>query len=455
MNLLTYRILTGLALPFIAYAAWKRCQKHKKTWHNKTQQLESLTESSLANHHTLPLEIPFCFRSRFGFNPTPMQKGGIWIHAVSVGETRSVFGFLKGLKTRYPDLPVTLTNSSFQGAIHAHEFCPIAFQHQMLPLDYPFAVNRFLSQIQPKLVIMVETEIWPNLYHACQQQNIPVVLINARLKDRSLAAYKKWGGTAIQNALNQTAFIGAQSQMDADNFAKLGVLSEKVKILGNLKSDIQISDNLMNQVAAWQTENKAHNRMIWVAASTHANPENGESEESLILKAHQQLLKTQPDALLILVPRHAARFDEVATFIEQSGLSWQKRSHQAAIKEQTQVYLADSLGEMMLWYALADIAFIGGSLVPFGGHNILEPASVKTPVISGPHFHNLTSMFTPFIEEKAISIVNSSNELAEHLNNLFTKKEKAAQQSETAFNIMQNQTGALDATLQEISKLLD
>ena len=461
MNLLTYRTLIVLAWPLITYAAWKRCRQHKKAWQAQ-QSSDSIDAAS--NKQLLTPEIPYCFRGRFGLNPSPMQSGGIWIHAVSVGETRSVFELLASLKQQYPDMPITLTNSSIQGAIHAYQFCPIPFQHQMLPLDYAGTINRFLSQIQPKLVLMVETEIWPNLYQACHQKNIPIALINARLKNSSFHAYKKWGGKVIKEALNQTTFIGAQSIKDASNFSNLGVQADKIKILGNLKSDINIAEDLASQAEHWLIQHHAQDRPIWVAASTHTDPNKGMAEEQLILLAHQALLKKHPSALLIIVPRHAERFDKVASYIENSGLVWQRKSKQLntdnttqatnQLGKKTQVYLADSLGELMLWYAVSDIAFVGGSLVPFGGHNILEPAAVKTPIISGPHFENLSNMFSPFIAANAISLVSSADELSQQLDLFLTDKKKAAQQTETAFHIMQKQTGALTATLKEIADLI-
>lgn len=453
MNYFSYRLLTSLALPFIALGAWKRCRKHKKLFQAQTNVSEK-GETATSTQPVLP-EIPYCFRSRFGLNPTPMQKSGIWIHAVSVGETRSIFPLLKELKQTYPELPITITNSSLQGAIHSYQFCPITFQHQMLPLDYPGSIQRFLTQLQPKLVILVETEIWPVLYKQCAQHKIPLVLINGRLKNKSLRAYQKWGGKLITDALNQTRWIAAQSADDAANFVKLGADKQRVKVLGNLKSDIQIPTDLNSLSQQWLKENQALQRPIWVAASTHADPNNNASEESLIVKAHQQLLQQQPDALLIIVPRHAQRFNEVAELLQQSGLSWQRRSHNHKLNPQNSVYLADTLGEMLLWYSVAKVAFIGGSLVPFGGHNILEPAALKTPIISGANYANLAAMFKPFIDHDAIRIVHSETELADQILTLFADTKKAADLSTAAYQLMHQQTGALAKTVTEIKALLD
>ncbi len=442
MNLFLYRLLLILFLPVIALASWNRCRKYRKTL--RASRTEKKTSS-------LP-EIEYCFRSRFGFNPTPFQKNGILIHAVSIGETRSIFPLLSELKNRHPDLPITITNSSIQGALHAFEFSPVQFQHQMLPYDYPFAVKRFLNQLQPKLVVMVETEIWPNLYQACQNRNIPVVLVNARMKEKSFKAYQKWGGSAIGNALKQTHLIAAQTEQDAEYFKQLGASEKQVKTLGNLKSDLKIDESLADKAGEWCAVNHTENRPIWVAASTHFF--EGESEEKKILSAHKTLLKTLPDALLIIVPRHQSRFEEVAQTIQQSGLSWQKRSDEVRLNETTQVYLADSIGEMMQWYQVADTAFVGGSLVPFGGHNILEPAALNKPILSGEHYQNLSNMFTPFIEANAIRLVKDELELSTALASLLEDHESREMLANQAHQCYQNQTGALHKTLNELKTLL-
>lgn len=442
MRLTLYRILSFLVLPLVLFATWKRCKKYQK--------------ARLQNPENPPLK--HCVKSRFGLNPTVFKKGGIWIHAVSVGEARSIFPLLNELHKQYPDLPITLTNSSTQGAIQSLNFAPIDVQHQMIPFDYPFAVNRFLKQLEPKLVIMVETEIWPNLYQACSNRHIPIILANARLKEDSFKAYQKWGGKMIADTLNQTQFIAAQSQTDADYFIKLGATADKVKMLGNLKFDMQISPTLLTESAQWKQANGLENRFIWVAASTHANPldsKAGKPEESLVLQAHQQLLIEVPNALLILIPRHATRFDAVAQLLDESGLAWARRSKNEAINtNNTQVYLADSVGELMTWFASCNVAFIGGSLVPFGGHNILEPAALSKPVLSGPHFKNLNALYQTFIEADAIQIVDNPNQLSQALIDLAQNTDKQTQNGQKAYQCYKENSGALDRLIREIRILL-
>ncbi len=439
MNLFLYRVLITLASPVFVFQAWKKCRKDSKQFEQNDNQKP----------------IPGCFRSRFGFKTQPLKTEGILIHAASVGETRSIFPLLEELNKKYPGLPITLTNSSIQGYRHAEEFSPLQIQQQLLPFDYSFAANRLIKQLQPKLVIMVETEVWPNLYRACQQNKIPITLINARLKQSSFKSYQKWGGQLIAETLNSASLIAAQYPEDKDRFLQLGADEEKLETLGNLKSDIKIDTDLSEKAQQWRQNNSAESRPIWVASSTHKDPKGGKTEEQLLLEAHRELLKTQPNALLILVPRHASRFTEVAAQIQQEQFEWQKRSTKQNLNKNTQVYLADSLGEMMLWYSIADVAFVGGSLVKFGGHNILEAAALKKPIISGQHYANLQAMFKPFTETNAIQIVSDQKQLVVALNQLFGTPEVAAGYSNRALECFQKQSGALDRTIKAIAKLIE
>ena len=441
MNLFTYRLITHLALPFIAYHGWRRCQKQATACSENTPTIQD------------------CFRSRFGWNRQTFQTGGIWIHAVSVGETRSIFPLLSRLKQTYPSLPLTVTSGSTQGALQALQFAPVQIQHQMIPYDYPFAVNRFLQQIQPKLVIMVETEIWPNLYQSCKQRKIPIILVNARLKEKSFLAYQRWGGEIIQNALNQTQFIATQFPADTNYFQQLGAHPNKIKTLGNLKFDLDLAPNLEQQAKEWKNSQQLNHRFIWVAASTHAHPESNQpSEEQLILQAHQQLIRAlpanSPTPLLILVPRHAERFAQVAQQIKASGLRFALRSQHHPITEQTQVYLADTTGELMTWFASCDVAFIGGSLVPFGGHNILEPAALKKPVLSGSFYSNLQALFDTFSQKGALNITPTPNDLSKTLIKLYHNPQICQQLGQKAHHSFKQNSGALTKLLTEIKDLI-
>ncbi|PIW78490.1 MAG: 3-deoxy-D-manno-octulosonic acid transferase [Piscirickettsiaceae bacterium CG_4_8_14_3_um_filter_44_38] len=432
MQLWLYRLLLTLLFPLILYSGWKRCRKAQKR--------------SRQNSDDRP--IPHCFASRLGRNPTLFQKNGIWIHAVSVGETRSIFPLLKQLHLRYPNLPITLTSGSTQGAQQALRFSPVPIQHQMIPYDTTGAVNRFLDQIDPQLVIMIETEIWPNLYQACFERKIPLILANARIKEQSFKAYQKWGGKLVQNALNQTHLIASQFQADTHHLLALGADPKRIKQLGNLKFDIDLPADLMQNAQAWRMDNRLEERFIWVAASTHAG------EEALMLEAHKKLLSHCANALLILVPRHSDRFQEVAELLEQHPhLQNAIRSQQMPVTANTQVYLADTIGELMHWFASCDVAFIGGSLVPFGGHNILEPAALAKPILSGPYHMNLQALYDTFIQTQSITITQNTDDLAETLLKLSQSPNLQQQQGQKAYQCFQQQTGALSKLLSEIDQL--
>ena len=431
MPLFLYRLLLFIALPLVIYEAVKRCRKAKQ----------------------LAINLPNCFKSRFGFNPQKFTKNGIWIHAVSVGETRSIFPLLNALKKRYPNKVITITSGSTQGAVQALSFSPVEIQHQMIPYDYSFAIKRFLKQIQPELVIMIETEIWPNLYHACYQQNIPLVLANARLKDKSFQRYRQYAPNLVANALNKTQFIAAQFEQDAKNFQQLGIDSKRIFTLGNIKSDIEIANDLASDAEKFSAQHSITNRFIWVGASTHGSVEDSKAEEELLLNAHRHLLKTVPNAILILAPRHPERFTEVAHILKNTHTAI--RSKQQNITEQTQVYLADSVGEMMLWFKLANVAFIGGSLVPFGGHNIMEPAALAKPTISGANFQNLNALFNAFQQQKAIIIVQNENELADKLIELASQADLQISAGQKAYQCFKSQSGSLDKLLDKLHPILN
>lgn len=420
LSLWIYCLILYLALPLVILKAWRRCRK--------------LTHPQLNPKR--------CWQARFGWlNDTP-PPGGIWIHAVSVGETRSIFPLLERLHQQHPSLPITLTSGSTQGALQALEFCPVPIYHQMIPYDYPFAVKRFLKRLQPKLVLMVETEIWPNLYQACHQQAIPLMLINARLKQSSFEAYQRWASPLMRQALHYPQLIGAQFETDQQRFIQLGAPAEKVTVLGNLKFDIQCPTDLNEQATVWRNQLDHPDRFIWVAASTHPH------EEELMLKAHQKLLTKHPEALLILVPRHADRFTDVANQMAKAQtkdpiLAWQQRSQHALPSSQSRVFLADTMGELMLWFAVSNAAFIGGSMVNFGGHNILEPASLAKPVLSGPYFQNLQSLYDSFISDHGLQVCPTPQALAHTLEQLADSPEQQAYWGQQAFNALQQQTGAL------------
>ncbi|BBP45073.1 3-deoxy-D-manno-octulosonic acid transferase [Thiosulfatimonas sediminis] len=419
-----YQTLIHLALPAVALLSWRKCRQAKRQ-----------------NTH-----LPDCFAEKFG-QIHSQQRNGILIHAVSLGETRSIQPLLSALQQRYPHLPITLTNGSVRGAKQLAGTLPKNIEHHFLPLDYPFAVNAFLAKLQPKLIFVVETEIWPNLIRSAAQHKIPMVMVNARLKASSMHAYRKFGGAWLTDCLDSLAWIGCQFPSDAAHFQQLGVNPNTLKLHGNLKFDLAIPPQLPKQAQQWRSANPdSRGKFIWVAASTHEN------EETLMLQAHSHLA---PDSLLILVPRQADRFAEVERLLQQQKIAYVTRSSGKPIQPATQVYLADSVGEMLLWFTLADVAFVGGSLVPFGGHNILEPAALKTAVISGKWHHNLQALYDAMRAENGVVIVDCAEQLAKHLNVFASHPNRLAEQAERGYAAFQKHSGALQRLLDDLAALLD
>ena len=419
-----YTLLLWLLWPAFALAGWRRCYKARR----------------------LGITLEGCFRSRWGWTPSHWRTGGIWFHAVSVGESRSIFPLLEALHTYYPDLPITVTNGSVQGALQVQRHCPVDVQNGLIPYDYPFAMRRFLKRLRPKAVVIVETELWPNLYHLCHQYDVPLLLINARLKETSFRAYQRWGQPLVRQTLQQASLIGVQFPIDAERFKTLGAPPKRVQVLGNIKSDLRIPASLRQQ--AQQLRQQLSHRFIWCAGSTHAG------EEEQVWQAHQGLLKKHPHALLILAPRHADRFEEVAAWLEQQKIPHVRRSQYTLPQPTDQVWLIDTMGELLLFYALSDAAFVGGTLVPFGGHNILEPAALEKPVLSGPHYGNLQALYETMLACGGVEITPTPQALGKRLIQLADDPQARLNAGEHAHQCFKQLQGALPRTLRAIERYL-
>jgi len=313
---------------------------------------------------------------RFGlYASAAPSRPVIWLHTVSVGETRAAVTLVRGLQQRYPGQQILLTHTTPTGMETSLQLFGDSVQRVYLPYDFPFAVQRFLAHFRPQLGVLLETEIWPNLIHACQQNRIPLLLLNARLSQRSAAAYARFAGLT-RAALGELAGVAAQTADDAARLTQRG--ARDVVVMGNLKFDIEPPAAQLALGAQLRTR-FGDSRRILLAASTR------EGEEALLLA---ELAKLPAGNLTVLVPRHPQRFDEVAALIEKHGLRYQRRSANQAIAPETQIVLGDSMGELFAYYAACDLAFIGGSLLPFGGQNLLEACAVGRPVLLGAHTYN-------------------------------------------------------------------
>ncbi|OCG14009.1 3-deoxy-D-manno-octulosonic acid transferase [Gilliamella sp. App6-5] len=384
---------------------------------------------------------------RYGFCQNKVESNGILLHAVSVGETIAAIPLIKALQQQYPNLPITVTTMTPTGSERVKSLLGDSVHHVYLPYDLPCAINRFLKTIQPKLVIIMETELWPNFICQCYKRHIPLVLANARLSERSANRYRKLG-RAISHLLSKISTIAAQNKQDGERFVSLGLPSDHLAITGSIKFDIDLTAQQQQKIAMlkqqWQL-----NRPVFIAASTHSG------EDEIILSAFERLLQTCPDLLLIVVPRHPERFKTVEKLINDRGLNYINRSSNQVPTKQTQVILGDTMGELIELYGIADIAFVGGSLVKHGGHNPLEPALHHIPIISGEHFFNFKVICEQLISANGMIIcASSADALYSAVNALLENKSNSQQIGEQAYQVLKQNQGALDRLLNMINLYL-
>jgi 3-deoxy-D-manno-octulosonic-acid transferase len=340
---------------------------------------------------------------RLGFGP-PAAAGGLWVHAVSVGEVQAAASLVRELRRRYPELPLTLTTATPSGRGRAQSLFGGEIAVRYLPYDLPGPVGRFLDRVRPRLGIILETELWPNLYRACGRQRVTLVLASARVSERSVRRYR-WAGGLVREALAHGVIVAAQSAADAGRFAALGASPARTPVVGNLKFDLELPPETEARGRALRAALGA-GRPVWAAGSTH------EGEEELVLDAHARLADQLPGTLLVLAPRHPPRFEAVAALLRRRGLAFVTRSSGADVTPATAVLLVDTLGELVLHYAAADVAFVGGSLVPIGGHNLLEPAALGKPVITGPYTSSAAAVARLLVEAGAAEVVVDGDALA-------------------------------------------
>ncbi|QXH36269.1 lipid IV(A) 3-deoxy-D-manno-octulosonic acid transferase [Pseudomonas muyukensis] len=385
---------------------------------------------------------------RFACQLPAMRQGGIWVHAVSVGESIAAAPMVRALLKQYPDLSITLTCMTPTGSerIRAMFEGEPRVQHCYLPYDLPWAAGRFLDHVRPRLGIIMETELWPNHIHQCAKRGIPVALANARLSERSARGYARFTGLT-RPMLEQMSLIAVQTATEAERFRALGARNECVQVTGSIKFDLKIDDQLLPRAQALRAQWGATQRPVWIAASTH------EGEDALMLEAHRELLKVHSDALLILVPRHPERFDAVHALCAEQ-FATVRRSGAAAVEASTQVLLGDTMGELLFLYALADIAFVGGSLVPTGGHNPLEPAALALPVIMGPHVFNFLEISAMLRQAGALQQVDDAEGLAGAVRRLIELPQDARRMGEAGRAVMQANQGALQRLLDGLAALI-
>ena len=385
------------------------------------------------------------FSQRFGSGDT-IAEPSIWVHAVSVGEVQAAAVLVRTLYDRYPGIPLVVTTLSPTGEERARALLGDRANIRFLPLDLPGSVRRFFDRVKPRIAVIFETELWPNLYHECGRRRVPLVLASARLSPRSMGRYRRFI-SLFREVLSNRVTIAAQGESDAERFRSLGADPERTHVTGNLKFDFAVPANVKTQGAELR-ERYAAGRQVWVAGSTHAG------EEAIVLEAHREVRKTHPGTLLVLVPRHPQRFNEVASWLEKQNARFIRHSQPSARTPDLEIILVDTLGELLDFYAMGDVAFVGGTLVEVGGHNLLEPAALGLPVLAGPHNFNSADIAKILVERGAALIVNDAKELAARVSVLLSNPTERARIGALGRECVEDNRGALDKLLSLIDPLL-
>ncbi|MFW0039809.1 MAG: lipid IV(A) 3-deoxy-D-manno-octulosonic acid transferase [Coxiella endosymbiont of Dermacentor silvarum] len=415
-----YTLLFYVALPFVLLQMLWRSRKVK------------------GYHHRL-LE-------RFGYiDALDPNKKSLWLHAISVGEVISAIPLIKALLQGYPQYTLVVTTTTPTGSEQIHKNFGDRIHHVYFPYDLPGPINRFLKRVHPQLAIIMETELWPNTLYYLNRKSIPILLANARLSKHSMCNYQ-YVIQITRKMLSQITCVAAQSNLDGKRFLQLNLASDRLLVTGNIKFDLHLPASLI--------EEGKNLRKNWgfqptlIAASTH------EGEEIIVLEAFRQLRHQFQDALLILVPRHPDRSDKVARLCKSTGFSIAKRSVHKVPRPQDNILLGDIMGELRLLYAASDIAFVGGSLVPVGGHNLIEPAAIHLPIISGPNLQNFVTISNLLKTARALIIVSDSNSLFMNVTWLLNNPQERKNLGERAYQVSMANTGALNKHMQWINTQL-
>ena len=371
----------------------------------------------------------------------------IWVHAVSVGETIAAAPLVKALLRRNPDIPILMTAMTPTGSARARALFGDRVHYAFSPYDTPGAVRRFVGRVRPRALVIMETELWPNMIALSRQRQVPIFLINARLSSRSARGYERVA-SLVRPLLRSISWIAAQAEEDAGRFLRIGATPESVSVTGSIKFDVEVSDEVRAESSGLRAALGA-DRPVWIAASTH------DGEDRQILEAHQQILEHFPNALLMIVPRHPERFDDVARLIDAMGLSLVRRSQSGSDgggKVGREVYLGDTMGELLMLYGASDVAFVGGSLIERGGHNPLEPAAWGIPVVSGPHIFNFETIYDRLDSGQGLFITDSAESLAQCVVHLFSDKSSAQKAGHNALAVVNANRGALEKVVDGIVK---
>ena len=371
----------------------------------------------------------------------------IWVHAVSVGEVKATVPLVKAIQKDYPQCYFLITTMTPTGAQQVVESFAGKVEHRYVPYDYPGAVSRFLEQAAPVMAVVMETEIWPNLIRITRSRNIPLFYANVRLSQRSYLGYKKFS-RFLAPLLARVNGFSVQATADAERMKQLGASPEMVTVTGSIKFEIRLRASVQ-EISKVTRREWGVDRKVWVAGSTRAG------EEELLLTAFDRLKQKLPNLLLVLVPRHPERFNSVAKICEKSGYKIIRRSVSSGdVAPNVDIYIGDTMGELQLFYAAADVVYVGGSLVPTGGHNILEASAVGAPVIFGPHMFNFVDISQLTIERRAGIQVSNVAELESAVEKYFADAELRFSTGENGKKLVEENRGALEKTAAMLSPCL-
>ncbi len=377
---------------------------------------------------------------RFGIFTPPAfdrQRPVIWLHAVSMGETLAAIPLVNRLRADHPDWQWVITTTTPTGSERVRAAFGDSVFHVYAPYDLPLFVHSFLRRTQPRLCIIMETELWPNLLAGCRARDIPTVIANARLSEKSARGYGKLA-PLTRAMLQDVSLIASQQTDDGERFVRLGLPRPHLQITGSIKFDLDLDQAVREKAATLRAQWSNHEtRPVWLAASTHPG------EDAIILQAFAALKRQHAPLLLVLVPRHPERFDAVAQQCETGDFSVVRRSSGDAPSANTGILIGDSMGELLAFYGAADIAFVGGSLVPVGGHNLIEPAAWGCPVISGPHLFNFTEVERLLCDAQALTIATDAATLATAVNTLLRDATGRHETGRRAQAVAENNRGAL------------
>ena len=389
------------------------------------------------------------FGERFGLGP-PLAGFPIWVHAVSVGEVQASAALVVALRDRYPEVPLLVTTFTPTGAARARALFSGTADVRYLPYDLPGSVRRFLNRTRPRLAVIMETELWPNLYRQCRLRRIPLVIASARLSRRSTDRYRRLGAL-FKETVAGGVIVAAQGESDAERFRALGAAAARTHVTGNLKFDFTLPPDIEERGKALR-EQYAPSRAVWVAGSTH-----GGVEEEAVLAAQRQVGAAHAGALLVLAPRHPNRFAEVASWLERQAIAFTRRSQSSAadgVTKASSVLLLDTLGELLYFYAAADVAFVGGSLGPIGGHNLLEPAALGLPVLTGPNNSNGEDVARLLLDCGAAEIVRNGSQLGSRVAELLSNRTLRLEMGSRGRAAIDRNRGALQKLMRLIASLL-